>query len=100
MPALRFAPGRAEALDDYSWSAPVQGAAVVGQLLGQPAGEVQALEDELDAGRGLPGAGRVTEAEPVEHLGQAGHGADLAEQLLGGDQVAGLDDRALGDQVG
>ena len=43
---------------------------------------MQALEDELDGGRDLAGAGRaVAVPEPVEHLGQPRHGADLVQQL-------------------
>src|SRR5262249_7120672 len=89
--------------DWTAWSDPVHGAAVVGEVLGQAPGQVQTFEYELDAGRRPTAGWRVAEAEPVEHLRQARQRADLAEQLAGADQLAGLDAHAtvaLGDQVG
>src|SRR6185369_11610417 len=53
-------------------SDPVDGPAVVGEVLRQPTGQVQPFEDELDAGRRLTTRRRVTQIEPFEHLGQAG----------------------------
>ena len=61
---------------------------------------MQALEDELDGGRDLAGTGVVAVAEPVEDLRQAGNCPYLRQQLLAGDQLAGLDRGALGEQVG
>ena len=47
-----------------------------------------------------PGRGVVAVAEPVEHLGQPRHRCRPGEQLGGRHQLAGLDDGALGEQVG
>ena len=70
-------------------------------VLGQPAGQVQPLEHELDRGGHLAGRDVVlADAEPVEHRRQAGHGAELGEQLVGRHERAGLDDVALGEVLG
>src|ERR1700729_887445 len=76
-------------------SGPVHRSAVDG-VLGQPAHQVQALERELERGRGLPERLAALHLQPIHDLGQARHLADPAQQVGGGHQIARLDGATLG----
>src|SRR5262245_36161120 len=65
-----------------------------GRVLVQPAGQVQALERELERGRG-DARRLLLHPEAAEELGKPGQLAELREQAGGGEQVRGLGLEAL-----
>ena len=60
---------------------------------------MQPLESELSCSRNLSSAGRIVVTKPVQHLVQSRHSAQLRQQIRGGNQVTGLDDCTLGEDL-